>query len=128
MSAALERVPPPYRLLAPLVLMAITFWLSAQTFDGEVLAWWEVLGRKLGHVSGYMLLALAWFWALEPHVRNPIPAGVVLTLLYACTDEYHQTFVDGRTGATLDVGIDSIGITIATVATLVLVRRRSGSD
>ena len=102
-----------YRIALPLILMAITFAFSAQPFDGADLAWWEVLARKLGHVTGYMLLALAWMWALEPYVRKPILPGALLALAYACTDEYHQTFVDGRTGTVTDVGIDSIGILIA---------------
>ena len=97
----------------PLFLMAVTFVISAQPFDGGELAWWEVLGRKLGHVTGYTLLALAWMWALEPYVRRPIVPGALLAFAYACSDEYHQTFVDGRTGTVRDVGIDTIGIAIA---------------
>lgn len=92
--------------------MAVTFVLSAQPFDGGDLAWWEVLGRKLGHVTGYMLLALAWMWALEPHLRRPILPGAFLALAYACTDEYHQTFVDGRSGSPLDVVIDGLGAAV----------------
>jgi VanZ family protein len=38
---------------------------------------------------------------------------VLLAFAYACSDEYHQTFVDGRTGTVRDVGIDTIGIAIA---------------
>ena len=109
----------------PLVLMAITFVLSAQPFDGADLAWWEVVGRKLGHVTGYMLLALAWMWALEPYVRRPILPGAFLALAYACTDEYHQTFVDGRTGTVRDVGIDTIGIAIAIGIALFVRSRRA---
>lgn len=109
----------------PLFLMAVTFVLSAQPFDGGDLAWWEVLGRKLGHVTGYLLLALAWMWALEPYLRRPILPGALLALAYACSDEYHQTFVDGRTGTVRDVGIDSIGIVIAIGIALALRSRRA---
>jgi len=35
-----------------------------------------------------------------------------LTILYALSDEYHQTFVPGRFGTIRDVAIDSIGILI----------------
>jgi VanZ family protein len=34
---------------------------------------------------------------------------VALAVLYAVTDEVHQTFVEGRAGAPLDVGIDALG-------------------
>jgi VanZ family protein len=29
--------------------------------------------------------------------------------VYACTDEFHQTFIDGRTGKFSDVMVDAIG-------------------
>ena len=30
--------------------------------------------------------------------------------LYACSDEYHQTFVPGRAGAMIDVAVDMAGV------------------
>ena len=41
-------------------------------------------------------------------VRRPALA-VALAALYAVSDEIHQTFVEGRVGAPLDVGIDTLG-------------------
>lgn len=35
--------------------------------------------------------------------------------LYACTDEFHQTFVPGRVGTFADVGVDAVGFTIAVI-------------
>ena len=51
-------------------------------------------------------------------VRRPALA-VALAALYAVSDEIHQTFVEGRVGAPLDVGIDTLG---ALVGVLVWVR------
>ena len=34
----------------------------------------------------------------------------VFSVFYAATDEYHQTFIQGRSGSLRDVLIDSIGI------------------
>ncbi len=94
--------------------MAVIFFFSAQPFDGPELAWWEVAMRKLGHVTGYAMLAAAFAWALHGSgVRRPLPWAALLAFLYACSDEYHQTFVDGRGGKPLDVAIDSVGIAIA---------------
>ena len=39
--------------------------------------------------------------------------AVSIAFAYACTDEFHQTFVHGREGTPRDVVIDSIGIAIA---------------
>ena len=37
----------------------------------------------------------------------------VLSLLYAISDELHQTFVPGRSGRLTDVGFDSLGALLA---------------
>jgi VanZ family protein len=38
--------------------------------------------------------------------------AVVISVLYAISDEYHQHFVHGRHGSPIDVLIDSVGIAI----------------
>ena len=100
------------RLLAPLVLMGVIFWLSAQPAAAHH-AWWVVVLRKLGHVAGYALLTALWAWALQGMVRRPVLVAFLIALAYACTDEYHQTFVRGRNGTPVDVGIDAIGMALA---------------
>ncbi len=35
--------------------------------------------------------------------------AAILAVLYAMTDEYHQTFIAGRHGSFVDVAIDSVG-------------------
>jgi VanZ family protein len=102
--------------LAPLAMMAAIFYFSSQPFDGPELAWWEVAMRKLGHVAGYFALTGLWWWALVGAVRRPLLAAAAVALAYSCTDEYHQTFVDGRFGSPVDVGIDAIGIALACLA------------
>jgi VanZ family protein len=108
------------RAIAPLLLMGAIFYLSAQSSTGEY-PWWEVIVRKLGHVSGYALLTGLWWWALRGVVTKPLLVAVCIALAYACTDEFHQSFVPGRTGTPVDVGIDSIGMAIA--AMLIAARR-----
>ena len=39
--------------------------------------------------------------------------SLVLTFIYACTDEVHQLFIDGRAGRCTDVIIDMAGAVIA---------------
>lgn len=107
---------PLLRALAPLAMMAAIFYFSSQPFEGPELAWWELAARKLGHVAGYAALTALWWWALVGEAKRPLLAAAAISLLYACTDEYHQTFVDGRFGSALDVGVDSIGIGIACLA------------
>jgi VanZ family protein len=112
------------RLLAPLALMGVIFAFSAQP-GGEQLEWWEVVIRKLGHFGIYALLAGLWFWALAGRVRRPLLWACGISLAYACTDEFHQTFVEGRHGSPVDVLIDAAGIATAAAAVALLVLPRS---
>jgi VanZ family protein len=113
------------RALAPLALMGVIFFLSAQPAAGDH-PWWDVIFRKLGHVTGYALLTALWVWALAGVVRRPVLIAVLIAFAYACTDEFHQTFVSGRTGTPIDVGIDAIGMGLAVV--LIGRRRPSPAD
>lgn len=96
-----------------MLLMAAIFWASAQPYDGHEMAWWELAGRTAGHFAGYALLAAAWVWALPGRLSLRLALAAAISLLYAISDEYHQTFVDGRTGSADDVVIDSLGIATA---------------
>lgn len=107
---------PLFRALAPLAMMAAIFYFSSQPFNGPELAWWELAARKLGHVAGYAGLTALWWWALVGEVKRPLAIAVAISLLYAGTDEYHQTFVEGRHGSPVDVGVDAIGMGIACLA------------
>jgi VanZ family protein len=100
------------RLLVPLAVMAVIFYFSAQPAGGHH-AWWVIVIRKLGHISGYALLTACWAWALWGVTRRPVLWAALISLTYACTDEFHQTFVRGREGTPRDVAIDAIGIAIA---------------
>jgi VanZ family protein len=108
------------RALAPLALMGVIFYFSAQPAAGHH-AWWVIIFRKLGHITGYALLTALWAWALQGVVRRPVLIAVCIAFAYACTDEFHQTFVHGREGTPRDVGIDAIGMAIA--ALLIWMRR-----
>ena len=97
--------------------MAVIFWLSAQPGLDSGLGVVDHVGRKLVHVAAYCALTLLWFWALRPVLPTPsamLAAGVI-ALLYAVSDEYHQSFVEDRDGRPLDVLIDLAGIVIASL-------------
>jgi VanZ family protein len=100
------------RSLAPLAWMAFIFVLSSISGDTEA-AWWEPIARSIGHVLLYLGLTLLWSWALIGVVRRPVVWAAAISLLYAGTDEYHQTFVENRDGTLSDVGLDAIGIALA---------------
>jgi VanZ family protein len=105
------------RIVPPLVLMGVIFFFSAQPDLNSGLGIVDTIGRKIIHMCEYALLWFLWWRALGH--GNPLPA-IAITLAYAATDEYHQTFVHGRHGSPIDWAIDSTGVLIA----VLLTRRR----
>jgi VanZ family protein len=90
--------------LPVVVWAAVIFAFSSVPSLGTGLGTWDLVLRKLAHLSEYALLGLL----LARAVRRP-GLAVALAAAYAVTDELHQTFVEGRHGAPLDVGIDTLG-------------------
>jgi VanZ family protein len=101
--------------LPPLLLMGVIFFLSAQPSLDSGLGAIDTVGRKLIHFAEYALLCFLWWRALVT-VTSPGRAVLLAFLLasgYAASDEYHQTFVEGRHGNPIDWGIDSAGAALA---------------
>lgn len=67
--------------------------------------------RKCAHFVEYMILALFAFNVLNLYfsIKEVVLITIVFTFLYACSDEIHQLFVQGREGAIRDVIIDTCG-------------------
>lgn len=91
--------------------MAVIFLLSAQPSLEVGLGTLELVGRKLIHFGEYALLCLLWWRAFEPGLgsRGAALLAFLISSGYAATDEFHQTFVDGRTGSPVDWLIDTAG-------------------
>lgn len=81
----------------------------------------HLLVRKAAHMTEYFLLALslqlplASWLAHKVGWKTRLVTGFLLTVCFAALDEYHQTFVPGRSGNLIDVGIDSIGAIAASL-------------
>ena len=110
------------RSAAPLALMALIFYLSAQSDPGPDVA---PIVRMLGHAGEFGLLTLLWGWALRPALgrRDAALAAAAISFVYAIGDEYHQTHVPGREGDPVDVAIDTVGIAVG----YALLRLRRGA-
>ena len=94
----------------PLALMGAIFFFSSQPDLGTGLGAWDLVLRKLAHMAEYALLWLLLHRAFEYRHRL---AAVAFALAYAASDEFHQSFVEGRHGTPVDVLIDAVGIAIA---------------
>ncbi|MFA9399455.1 MAG: VanZ family protein, partial [Clostridiaceae bacterium] len=71
----------------------------------------DFLVRKAAHFTEYFLLFLLLYNALAEDfsVKAAINLAILFVFLYACTDEYHQLFIEGRSGKFRDVLIDTSG-------------------
>ena len=98
--------------LPPLVLMGVDLRLlgPAEPQLGPR-AWSTTSGRKIIHFAEYALLCFLWWRALRSvtNERRAVLLAFVLASAYAITDEFHQTFVEGRHGTPVDWLIDSAG-------------------
>jgi VanZ family protein len=109
------------RYAAPLALMALIFYLSAQQQVGPEL---PAFTRIVAHFSLYALLAALWVWALAPALgRRALLVAAAISLLYGVSDEYHQSFVPGRDPSLFDIVVDAAGVAVA----LVVLRHRQSS-
>ncbi len=78
----------------------------------QVLLELDHIVRKSAHFTEYALLAAAWFYHFILHRKgNRMGAilSILITSVYAASDEFHQTFVAGRSGQLSDVLLDSCG-------------------
>jgi VanZ family protein len=73
---------------------------------------WDLLIKKGAHMLGYGLLALMYWNGLR-FDRSRAWLALLLALIYAVTDEYHQSFVPGRHPSWVDaLVIDGSGAAI----------------
>ena len=112
------------RALAPLALMALIFYLSADSDPGPDL---PAFTSVIAHFSEFALLAALWAWALVPALGpRALLAAAAVSFLYALSDEIHQSFVAGRDADPFDVLVDSLGIAAALALSRARSRRRAG--
>ena len=104
----------------PVALMAVIYMLSAQPDLSSGLGTIDLILRKLVHMAEYGLLVFLWWRPLREltGARAAVGLALAVALVYAGTDELHQTFVEGRHGTPVDVLIDSVGMAAVALALL----------
>ncbi len=142
----------------PVVLwMGFTFLMSTSSFSAEntsriiwpmlrfffphitphqLLIAHEII-RKCAHLTEYFVLSLLLFRAFkagstERHAWRWAIYSVLVVVLFASSDEFHQTFVATRGPSIYDVGVDTFGGILAqgvrSLTQLVSRRRRKSGD
>ena len=90
---------------------------QASALSADSIGKTNFLIRKCAHISEYAILALLTARAVQIGQENlkwqAIAGAMTLCSGYACLDEFHQSFVPGRTSNIHDVFIDTIGAMFA---------------
>ncbi len=101
----------------PALWCFLIFYLSSQPDLKVSEGIWDLILRKIGHITEYFILVIlvsrAIFGSIFEINKKSLIIAAFFSFLFAISDEYHQTFTHGRQGAPIDVGIDSIGIILA---------------
>lgn len=82
--------------------------------------------RKAAHAFLYFVLAVLVCRALSPShdiSKRELLIAFGITLLYACSDEIHQLFLDGRSAEIRDVIIDGCGAILGLAVYIFSVRQ-----
>jgi hypothetical protein len=99
-----------------LVIMLAIFIISSQPRNKLpffVNLDWDYVVKKAGHFIGYGFLALAYFHMLR-YDKKQYWLAWTFAVLYAATDEFHQSFVSGRHSSIVDVFLfDGLGALFA---------------
>lgn len=120
--------------LPVIIWMCFIFWMSTEGFSsqntfplvGTVLRFLvpeissqemdliHAFIRKAGHVTEYFILGLLLFRAFRGGAAASWDwrwsfFAVTVVVLYAASDEFHQSFVSTRMASVVDVGLDTVG-------------------
>jgi hypothetical protein len=133
------------RWLFVVIWMIVIFAFSHQPYSGreteKYLGGMNVPVRKMGHLGEYMILFLLVRWALtKPAIKSeedtstrsgttsgdstktrnilvsPSVIAFAIAIAYAGSDEWHQSYVPGRSASWTDVAVDAFGVSIGAVA------------
>ena len=106
--------------LPPALWMGVIFTLSAQpTLPQHPDTLFDLILKKAAHMIEYGILVFLLWRALSQGQgtlsRSALITAFLISVLYAASDEYHQTFVPGRKGKLVDVGFDTVGALVASL-------------
>ncbi len=94
----------------PVIIWAgLIFYLSSiPDLKTSLETFWDTILRKIAHMVEYGI----FFLVLARAMKKPLIWTVIFSILYAVSDEFHQSFIPGRNMALLDICFDSTGVLI----------------
>jgi len=100
--------------LPAVIWMGLIFWASSfHTLRASPINWQDLIIRKTAHFLEYTILFFLFFRGFKNTTKltqsRALLFSFIFSVLYAISDEFHQTLVDGRSGMVRDVFIDGTG-------------------
>lgn len=76
-----------------------------------IINFWTLIIRKGAHFTIFGILALLYYFSLTSFKKDNKMyfISIIFVIIYACFDEFHQSFTNGRTPKFTDVLIDTSG-------------------
>jgi VanZ family protein len=110
-------------------LRRFILWFLPDNISTETVDLLEHIVRKCAHMTEYAVLSILISMELRLYVSfklqwKYIVISVILVMLYAATDEFHQLFIGGRSGQVKDVLIDTLGGLIGACIVSLVIRIR----
>tara|TARA_Y100000766_G_scaffold124449_1_gene106916 strand:- start:15 stop:470 length:456 start_codon:yes stop_codon:yes gene_type:complete len=95
------------------IIGPILKWISPE-ISNESIAFVQFFLRKTAHIIEYAFLAILLCNAIVRRLKEfsakvLIVRSVFISLIYAASDEWHQSFSAGRIGSLMDISIDGVG-------------------
>lgn len=102
------------RWLPATVVVSVIFWLSHQTTWPDFAVGYP---DWLLHGAAYAVVGMTFWYGMGGDWKRPLTSptlivALVLASAYGAFDEFHQSFIVGRSAAVLDWVADSIGVLI----------------
>jgi VanZ family protein len=105
--------------LPPVLWAGLIFILSSQTaLPGFEQSAYDFILKKFAHIFVYLTLYFLVARAIsitinKTYNKTTIFLPIFICLIYAVSDEFHQSLVPGRYATFRDIGYDMLGVTIA---------------
>ena len=90
----------------------------------EILEKYTTIVRKTAHFVIYLILGILVInLFIEYDIKHLILISLLVCILYSVSDEFHQLFIDGRSGEIRDIIIDTIG-SLTGIISYYIIRRK----
>lgn len=88
----------------------------------------RMIVRKTAHFTEYFILGILVYLIFEMYsIPKSFVYAILFCFLYACSDEFHQLFSDGRSARILDIILDTSG-SVTSISSYCLIKTKKSKS